>query len=163
MGSTNYKLALKSSLDETSKLIAFVEEISDDYNINNNYFGNILVALSEAVENAIIHANKLNDTKKVSIEFSSSQAGLSFKVTDEGEGFNLDGIPDPTEAKNDEKKGRGVDLIKKLTDSVDYNNESHTLELIFKISSINKELSSKRASLLKQYEQENVENLINNN
>lgn len=163
MGSKNYKLELKSSLDETVKLIAFVEEISDDYNINNNYFGNVLVALTEAVENAIIHANKLDINKKIIIEFSSSEAGLSFSVIDQGEGFDIEKVPDPTDQKNDEKQGRGIYLIKKLSDSVCYDREKRKIELIFKISSINKELSSRRSNLLKQYEKENADKLINNN
>ncbi len=156
MAIKNYKLKISSSKDELFKLQRFIEEIGDDYNINNNYFGNILITLNEAVENAIEHGNKNDINKKIIIEFSSKDEGLSFIIKDEGEGFNFNEIPDPTIEENDEQKGRGIFLMKNLSDEILYHPEKTAIELIFKISSINKELTNYRAQLLNNYKSETI-------
>ena len=54
------EIKIESSLDEMFRVEQFVEEISDEYLLYGNYFGNILMAVSEAVKNAIIHGNRLD-------------------------------------------------------------------------------------------------------
>jgi serine/threonine-protein kinase RsbW len=134
----------------------FVEEICDIYNINNTYFGNILLALTEAVENAIIHGNKMNITKNVSLHFESGPKGLVFEVCDEGNGFDYSNIPDPTDlnVKFNENTGNGIFLIKSLADEVFFHDKGRRLQIIFHISSINKQIASERVKKLKQFNQE---------
>jgi serine/threonine-protein kinase RsbW len=156
-------LELNSSLSELNKLTAFVEQISDEHNINNSYFGNILISLNEAVENAIIHANKQDFDKKVTVHFLHNEVALEFRVIDEGNGFDFDNIPDPTDINNNEKEGRGVFLIRKLADNSAYDKEKRCMLISFKTSSINKELASKRVGLLKKFEKETINNKVQEN
>lgn len=128
----------------------FIEEICDQYNINNTYFGNIIVAVSEAVENAIIHGNKNNPQRYVTVEFHSNQEGLSFKIKDEGNGFDYIKTPDPIDSNYDKK---GLFLIKSLSDSVVFSNNGSTIELIFNIASVNKTVVSEREKHLRRYEE----------
>jgi len=79
-----------------------IDEICDEYSINEDYYGNILISLTEAVNNAIQHGNKNDPTKKVQIVFNAAADlnGFSFTIKDEGNGFDYTNIPDPTDHNN---------------------------------------------------------------
>lgn len=147
------KLVIKSDLNEIHKLEAFVEQISDVYNVNSTYYSNILVALNEAVTNSIVHGNKETEDKEVAILFESKNQGLFFTVLDEGAGFDFENYPDPTDLniENPEEIGHGLFLMKSLTDQISYDAETGAIELGFKISSINKELAVSRVKSLQNY------------
>lgn len=147
------ELIIKSKLSELNKLEAFVEQISDVYNVNSTYYSNILVALTEAVSNSIIHGNKEKENLKVQVVFESKNKGLFFSVKDEGPGFDFDNYPDPTDIniKDYENIGHGIYLMKSLSDTIEYNEEEKSVEIGFKISSINKELAVSRISALQEY------------
>ena len=141
--------SLESNLFQIEK---YVEEICDEYNINTNYYGNILLVLTEAVKNAIIHGNSSDVNKYVNINFESKPFGLSFIVSDEGDGFDYKTIKDPTDPLNDYREnGAGIFLIHSLSDEVNFSNNGKTIEMIFKIASINYELAIKRVNALKLY------------
>lgn len=114
-----------------------VDEICSDYSINGDYYGNILISITEAVNNAIQHGNKYDPGKQVSVEFDadSDLEYLCFKISDEGDGFDVGSIPDPTEAGNIEKlNGRGIFLMKNLADEVGFSSDGCEVELNFKLS-----------------------------
>ena len=73
------------------------------YNITEELYGNILIAITEAVNNAIIHGNQNLIEKTTSIDYKISETELVFNVVDEGIGFDYNDIPDPTDPKNIEK------------------------------------------------------------
>jgi serine/threonine-protein kinase RsbW len=142
--------SLPASIHQVEK---FVENICDEYNINNTYFGNILVTLTEAFENAMIHGNSNDQSKNVNITFTSKPEGLSFMISDEGNGFDVSQVPDPTDINfnNETNKGRGIFLIKSLADDVKFLDNGKKVEILFKIASINSELAIGRINLLKDY------------
>ena len=119
--------------------IVVVENLIDDicskYKVNEDYYGNILIAVTEAVNNAINHGNKQDPEKEVNVDFSLKDGKtLSFKVKDQGAGFDFENIPDPTDPENLEKiNGRGVFLMKNLADEVEFDDEGRMVELSFKI------------------------------
>jgi len=79
------------------------------------------VVLTEAMVNAIKHANAADPDKVVQIRISISNKMLAIKVFDSGQGFDLNAIPDPVfEADQLEEKGRGIFIIRSLMDSVVY-------------------------------------------
>ena len=81
-------------------------------------YGNILIALSEAVNNAIIHGNKNIVDKEALVVASFADGLLTFTVSDQGDGFNFLDLPDPTLPENIEKpQGRGF-LMNHLSDGV---------------------------------------------
>src|SRR6201984_2079368 len=86
-------------LDSASESIHIVEKLIDaicaNYKVNEDHYGNILVAVTEAVNNAIYHGNKANPVKKIYVNFSSDNKAISFTVRDEGEGFDFKHLPDP--------------------------------------------------------------------
>ena len=103
-----------------------INKVKEKLPISLEKYYNILIAVSEAFNNAIIHGNKLDKNKKVSIDISAADNVLEIHITDEGEGFEPDKLADPRENDNLLKdNGRGVLLIKELSDECEF---VHTAE-----------------------------------
>ncbi|MFH0999776.1 MAG: ATP-binding protein [Bacteroidota bacterium] len=153
------KLIIDSSLTQMHKVEEFVEMISDIYNINTNYYSTILMALDEATRNAIEHGNNFDKAKKVTIQFKASKGELVFQVKDEGRGFRMDAVKDPLSLSADmyNSAGKGVFLMKQLSDGIGQNEEGNEVSLHFKISSINNDLAVHRSQALKTYFQNQTE------
>ena len=92
---------------------------------------NLYVALDEAFVNAVKHGNKNNPSKLVRITAELSAKEARFTVEDEGEGFNVQEIPDPCDPENLFKaSGRGVLLIYNIMDEVQYNERGNRLTMV---------------------------------
>jgi serine/threonine-protein kinase RsbW len=92
---------------------------------------NLFIALDEAFVNAVKHGNKNDPSKllRVTAELSATEA--CFTVEDEGEGFNVQEIPDPCDPANLFKpSGRGVLLIYNIMDEVEYNAQGNRLKMV---------------------------------
>lgn len=130
-----FKIKIQSNPKNITVVESFVEKIKEEYKIGEEIFGNILVAVTEAVNNAIMHGNKADHTKKVDVFFKKFNGTISFVVKDEGPGFNYQNLPDPTAPENIEKPaGRGVFLMKHLTDDLIFNDNGNNVELLFKMA-----------------------------
>jgi serine/threonine-protein kinase RsbW len=125
-----------SSVKENVSLAGrFVDEICEFYNIGDENYGNILVAVTEAVSNAIVHGNRLNPEKEVRFHYETKDNNLCFIIEDEGKGYNPDTLPDPTDPQNLENpNGRGVFLMRRLTDDIKILNNGTRVELYFRIA-----------------------------
>lgn len=111
-----------------------VDEISTDYNLSSELYGNILIATIEAANNAILHGNKLDESKRVNIKFKIDDKFLSVTIKDQGNGFDYSNIPDPTAPENIEKiNGRGVFLMERLSDKIVFSDNGTKVELLFNI------------------------------
>ncbi|MBL4586635.1 MAG: ATP-binding protein [Flavobacteriales bacterium] len=131
----------KQSLNFNSKAdnIIIAEKLVDDvcakFKVNEDYYGNILIAVTEAVNNAINHGNRQNPEKKVHLDFMGENSSLKFVVTDEGEGFDHENLPDPTDPANLEKiSGRGVFLMRNLADEVEFSENGTKVEMLFNVA-----------------------------
>jgi len=123
------------SVSENITLVEqFVDSVCEKHNVNEDYYGNILIALTEAVNNSIHHGNNSDPLKEVKVSFLKKQNQLKFIIQDEGIGFDYDNLPDPTTPENIEKpNGRGVFLMKNLADEVLFLDEGRTVELKFNL------------------------------
>ena len=126
------------NFDSKADNIVVAEKLIDDvcnkYKVDEDFYGNILIAVTEAVNNAINHGNKQNPEKKVYLEFAELGDRLSFIVKDEGEGFDHAALPDPTDPENLEKiSGRGVFLMNQLADEVEFSDNGTKVEMKFKV------------------------------
>jgi serine/threonine-protein kinase RsbW len=124
-----------ASVKENVSLVErFVDEICQFYNIGDENYGNILVAVTEAVNNAIFHGNRLDPDKSIKFFYENKENNLCFTVEDEGNGYNPDTLPDPTDPSNLEvPHGRGVFLMKQLTDDIKFFNEGRKVEMYFRL------------------------------
>jgi serine/threonine-protein kinase RsbW len=94
---------------------------------------NLFVALDEAFVNAVKHGNKYDARKLVRITADVSNAEAKFTIEDEGEGFDVNSIPDPLDPENLFKaSGRGVLFIYNIMDEVKYNDRGNRLTMIKK-------------------------------
>jgi serine/threonine-protein kinase RsbW len=126
------RIQIPSILENIRIVESFIENSREDYNINDDVFGNILVAVTESVNNAIMHGNALDKSKNVTLALEPLDHQVRFTVSDEGPGFDYNDLPDPTAPENIEKPhGRGVFLIRHLADEVNFSNNGSTVELTF--------------------------------
>ena len=130
-----YTLQLPSKPDSILVLENFIEDLRNFLDIKEDRYANILIAITEAANNAIHHGNKLNDSKKVYVNLEIERENkLIFTVADEGEGFNFDSVADPTLPENIELAGgRGVFIMKSLCDQFIFNKKGNEIELHFNI------------------------------
>ncbi len=97
-------------------------------------YPNMLISLTEAVNNAIKHGNHYDHSKTVFIQARIQDDRVCCIVTDEGSGFDYLSLPDPTVAENIEKiGGRGVFLMQQLSDRIKFLNNGSTVEMEFLI------------------------------
>lgn len=130
---------MKTSLNlvSTSESLTVVEkkidEVTKEANVNEDLYGNVLVAVTEGVNNAIHHGNKSNPEKNVDINIEiNTDNQLVFIIKDQGEGFDPDALPDPTDPANIQKPhGRGVFLMQQLSDEIEYEDEGRTVIIKF--------------------------------
>jgi len=91
---------------------------------------NIPLACDEAITNAIVHGNKSDPNKKVSLQIYISSSRIKLRVKDQGEGFDVDRVQNPLEGENlMRSSGRGVYLMKSIMDSVEFKDGGRVLEM----------------------------------
>ncbi|MFN7837683.1 MAG: ATP-binding protein [Bacteroidota bacterium] len=125
------------SLAENIRMIeSFIDNAKEKYHLNDDIYGNIMIAVTEAVNNAIKHGNRSDSSKNVALSLSLAEGLIRFKVEDEGTGFDFHNLPDPTTAENLEKPGgRGIFLMKHLADEVEFTDNGKVVELSFYMNS----------------------------
>ncbi|MBO4581644.1 MAG: ATP-binding protein [Bacteroidales bacterium] len=111
------KVILKSSLSQITELEKFIDSIMLNYNIEEQYRGVISVPLVESVKNAIIHGNKCDIAKKVTVSMQVQNSKLKFSVEDEGEGFDYGTAGKESGIKENK---RGLYKIETLAEDVDF-------------------------------------------
>ena len=100
--------------------------------MNEDAYGNVLIAVTEAVNNAIQHGNKENEALTINVSVSDNDEKVCFSVKDEGPGFDFNNLPDPTAPENLLKEnGRGIFLMRNLADEVEFTGEGNEVCLFF--------------------------------
>jgi serine/threonine-protein kinase RsbW len=141
MGALTEELEFTQRIDFPAKAenIALAEKLIDDacarHNVHESRYGNILIALTEAVNNAIHHGNRLDPSKNVTLGYVAREDSLLFMVQDQGPGFDYSHLPDPTDPQNIEKPhGRGVFLMRALADNVEFADQGATVTMAFSLA-----------------------------
>lgn len=102
---------VQTVLMHAATLVGFAEEAS-------HYMS---VAVRESVVNAIKHGNRLDEDRRVIMEFVIREGCLEVVVRDEGGGFDPTGIADPLAPENLLKTaGRGIFFMRSFMDEVEY-------------------------------------------
>ena len=128
----NQKLLIPSKAENIVLVEKLVDDVCDLFDIKENVYGHILVALTEAVNNGLQHGNKANPDKHIEVTFKVKDNRIFFTVKDEGPGFDYNNLPDPTDPKNIEKPtGRGIFLMRHLSDNVSFEDKGTKVILEF--------------------------------
>ncbi len=124
------------SLPENIRIVeSFIDNAKEKYELNDDIYGNIMIAVTESVNNAILHGNSSNNNKNVHLKLSLEESLIRFTIEDEGSGFDFHNLTDPTLPENIGKPGgRGIFLMKNLCDEVSFKNEGRVAELSFYLS-----------------------------
>lgn len=129
---TDHMLRITSHPHSIRHLDTFVDRLIEEHQIPEDRRGNILISLTEAVNNAIVHGNRSDIQKKVTVRAERVNGSLAIVVEDEGSGFDHRKLPDPTCPENVMKiGGRGVFLMLNLCDSVRFHRNGCQVELGF--------------------------------
>ena len=125
---------IPSIKENVSVVESFIENVGEKIRIEEAIYGNVLVSVTEAVNNAIVHGNKEDKNNKVRLALKQNKKSVRFIVEDEGMGFDHNTLPDPTNPKNIEKvKGRGIFLIKSLSDKTTFKQGGRVVDMVFKL------------------------------
>jgi serine/threonine-protein kinase RsbW len=126
------KIQVPSLVENIRVVESFIDNSKETFHIEDDIYGNIMVAVTEAVNNAIRHGNKFDKDKNVYLSLYVNNDRVKFEVEDEGEGFDFDNLLDPTAPENLENPGgRGIFLIRHLADEVEFNKEGRNVQLTF--------------------------------
>lgn len=119
--SEEFDVSIPSSLDEITRVEKLAEKAADKMKFNEEEKDSLAIAVTEAVNNAILHGNKQDENKRVHITFEFEPPKLTVRVRDEGEGFNPEKISDPLAPENLLKEsGRGIFILSSLMDDVQF-------------------------------------------
>lgn len=122
MSEKEYSLEINSDPVNLITVEEFINYMVMDVGVPPEKLQGLLIAITEATTNAIIHANKKNPEKIVSIFAKVENGQLIISIKDQGQGFDPLNIPDPTEPENLLKdSGRGLYLMKFYMDDLRYN------------------------------------------
>ena len=126
-------LFLKSDLTELNKLNSFILKFCEEKKEYTEKFNKILLCISEAVMNGIIHGNNFEKDKKVEVILLCFDRFFEVIVRDEGSGFDYMDLKNPTLKDNiKNENGRGIYIIKSYCEFVKFNKKGN--EIHFKIN-----------------------------
>ena len=129
------KIEIPSLAENIRMIESFIDNAKEKFQLEDDIYGNIMIAVTEAVNNAIKHGNKSNKDKNVFLSLKIDDRILRFEIKDEGDGFNYEDLPDPTAPENLSKPGgRGIFLMKHLSDEVTFHEDGSIVELNFYIN-----------------------------
>ena len=126
------RVTISSSTTEIAKVESLIDKVCEWNNFSEDNYGNVLIAVTEAVNNAIEHGNLNVQEKQVTINCVYDKNVLRFSVKDEGRGFDFNNLPDPTDPENLEKpNGRGIFLMRNLADKVEFSENGSKVDIEF--------------------------------
>jgi len=126
------RLVFKSDIKNINLVERLIDELSEKHNLKDDVYGKLLLSVVEAVNNAIVHGNKMDIEKDVILEYEIDDTKIDFIITDMGEGFDFNNIPDPTKPENIEKThGRGIFLMNHLADEIEFEKNGSIVKLSF--------------------------------
>ena len=125
-------LSIPSDFGSVYKVESLIDNVCEKLEVKEDYYGNVLIAVTEAVNNAILHGNKQNSDLSVDLFVGDKETDFCFSVKDYGQGFDFSNLPDPTSPENIEKEdGRGIFLMKSLADEVEFMDKGTNVNIYF--------------------------------
>ncbi len=125
-------LSIPSDFGSINKVEVLIDDVCARLEVNEDYYGNVLIAVTEAVNNAIQHGNRQKEDLNVDLAVGDKQTDFCFSVKDYGDGFDFNNLPDPTAPENIEKEdGRGIFLMKSLSEEVEFSDGGRNVDIYF--------------------------------
>lgn len=126
------KIHLPTDYNSLVDVEALVSSVCEKLGVVEDAYGNVLIAVTEAVNNAIEHGNEMNKDLSVEVSVGDDDSSFCFNVMDQGNGFDYTNLPDPTSPENLLKEnGRGIFLMKNLADEVEFDAPGNSVNMYF--------------------------------
>lgn len=130
-----YEKEIASNPDLLPELEEFIIKLAKKSNLCNDKLNSLVLSFSEAASNSMVHGNKLDKNKKIRITVRVSEEKMTVIIKDEGQGFNINTVPDPTKPENILKdSGRGIHIMRSFLNDLRYNFTPTGTETILEIS-----------------------------
>ncbi|MFN1834537.1 ATP-binding protein [Balneola sp. MJW-20] len=127
-------LHLNSTYEEVEKLEGFLNDLQEKLSFDNEMYARLMLTVSEAVTNGIVHGNQLDESKKVHVKAETDDTYLYIVTEDDGDGFNPEDVPDPLAEENLLKpSGRGIFLMEEHADETNFSEDGTILTLKFRL------------------------------
>jgi serine/threonine-protein kinase RsbW len=125
-------LKIPSSFESINRVEVLIDSVCRRLSVNEDYYGNVLIAVTEAVNNAIQHGNKGSTDLTVDLYVTDKEMDFCFRVKDYGDGFDYEKLPDPTSPENiEQENGRGVYLMRSLAEAVEFGDGGRSVDIYF--------------------------------
>ena len=126
------RLQLPTNYNALVDIESLVGKVCENLGVVDDAYGNVLIAVTEAVNNAIEHGNAMNNDLLVDVAVGDEKESFCFHVKDQGKGFDFMNQPDPTSPENLLKEnGRGIFLMKNLADEVVFDAPGNSVNMYF--------------------------------
>ncbi len=126
------KITIPADFQSLVDVENLVDKVCQTIGVVEDAYGNVLIAVTEAVNNSIYHGSGLNKSLTVEVSVADSIDAFCFRICDEGAGFDYNNLPDPTSPENLLKEnGRGIFLMRNLSDEVIYNEKGNEVTIYF--------------------------------
>jgi serine/threonine-protein kinase RsbW len=125
------QLRLASHFDNLERVVEEAQQFMEGVTEDEEFAYHIVLLTSEAATNAMEHGNTFDPEKYIELEVSAFTDRIEIAVVDEGEGFNLDEVPDPLAQEHLlEGRGRGLFLMEEMADEVHFDAGGRQLRLV---------------------------------
>ncbi len=133
-------MTLASELQTVQTVEEIAEKFANEAGFDEDTVSHISMVAREAAVNAVMHGNKYDPAKHVTVSFEITGEALTIKIADQGAGLNPEMIPDPLAPENIMRSsGRGVFLMRAFMDEVDFRQLDPGTEITLVKRRVNKE------------------------
>jgi serine/threonine-protein kinase RsbW len=127
------EISVPSNFDHLVNVEGLIDRVCNTVGVSEDNYGNVLIAVTEAFNNAVTHGNHGDLSKNVRVSVANDDNELCFVIEDQGAGFDFENVLDPTAPENIEKEnGRGIYLMRHLADEVSFKNEGREVSIYFR-------------------------------
>lgn len=137
----NNQIVVPSNLDYLAEVDKFVEKKLKKTGLTKSQLADIAISVTEAVTNAMLHGNKKDPHKEVTIDLEIKPTQVVITIQDQGNGFDPEKVPNPTEGDLIKVAGRGVFIYKTLMDKVEFFVKPHDGTTVKLVKEIKREAS----------------------
>lgn len=125
-------ISIPSDFGSINQVETLIDNVCSKLQVKEDYYGNVLIAVTEAVNNAIQHGNKTDSSLNVDVAVGDKETDFCFSVKDYGDGFDYNHLPDPTAPENIEKEhGRGIFLMRSLAEEIEFEEGGRNVTIYF--------------------------------
>jgi serine/threonine-protein kinase RsbW len=126
-------IVLPSDTAFLAEVDEFIESKLVDAGVSSSLTADLAISITEIVNNAILHGNKNDPGKLVTVQLKFDREDVEVRIKDEGKGFKPDSIPNPIDESNLlNQVGRGIFIVRSLMDSVDFQFTDDGTEVILR-------------------------------